>query len=496
MRIFACACLLLLAACDDTPPSGTQTLEAPTQPVFLNADGRELLAFIDQGRAAIRFLDLTAGTYQWGTHPYFPREVSLDATPIALHLVGSQLLALSASGQVFTLPTNSGGAQPFAVPAPASGAHAVALFDTFRVDSDCAVIALADGSRVEAAAATGCKEAGEGLVSASVNGATWLLRPSLTGVSQFAAVPFELRRVRGAIDGGYWCLSTDLRRLARLDGNGVELHRFGLTFDVMDLAEVSDDEGPLLALVGLGGVIVYLRPDGVAEAPNGSRVIDRIVALHGDASTLSVGRDSADELAGEDLIFVAGMSLGAATVTVTENAQAIAIVADAGAEIAAEEDLLVALTQGEQTCTARRNGAADFAVVDGACPLGAGVSAQFRSSGWNVFGGAAITPGQVFELGASMGSLNERRSLNLGGHIFSTSAVVTAPGAIAAGRGKTGAGSKVLSDGWLSAITTGTARTHFAEAPQPWLWVTSPSQDAVIQLPIKAVDFFSMLVFK
>jgi hypothetical protein len=494
--MLAFTALLLLAACEDTPPSGTQTLEAPTQPVFFTAQGRELLAFIDQGRGAVRFLDLTAGTYQWGTHPYFPREVSLDATPIALHLLGAELLAMSASGQVYTVPSIAGGALPFGLPEPAANAHPVALFDTVRVDSDCAVIALADGSRVETPAAVQCKAAGDGLVTATFNGSDRLLRPTLAGVVDFGATPFILRIVRGAADGGYWCLGADLRRLARLDGNGVELRRFGLTFDVMDLVEVSDDDGPLLALVGIGGVIVYLRPDGVAETPHGSRVMDRLVALRGDATTLSVRRAAAEELGGDDLLFVAGLELGSASVSVAASPDGVTLVAEAGAALAAEEDALVTLTQDQQICTARRAGGADYVVVDGTCPLGGGVQALFRSSGWNVFAGASITPDQTFEPSASSGSFNERRSLDFGGHTFSASAMVSASGAIAAGRGKTGAGSKVLSDGWLSAIATGTAVTHFAEAPQPWLWVTSPSQDAVIQLPIKAVDFFSMLVFK
>ena len=104
MRGWVLLALIGAMACEDTPPAGTRNLLAPSHPVFFEVGGQELLGFIDQGHDAVRLLDLTAGTYQWGTHPYFPRAVRLDDSVIDLAWSGSSLVALSASGQAYEVP--------------------------------------------------------------------------------------------------------------------------------------------------------------------------------------------------------------------------------------------------------------------------------------------------------------------------------------------------------------------------------------------------------
>ena len=59
-------------------------------------------------------------------------------------------------------------------------------------------------------------------------------------------------------------MSAERRRLVKLDAQGQELLRFATPFDVMDLVESEDDEGALLAVVGLDTGVLYLRPDGSA----------------------------------------------------------------------------------------------------------------------------------------------------------------------------------------------------------------------------------------
>ena len=66
-------------------------------------------------------------------------------------------------------------------------------------------------------------------------------------------------------------MSAERRRLVKLDAQGQELLRFATPFDVMDLVESEDDEGALLAVVGLDTGVLYLRPDGGAVGPFGAR---------------------------------------------------------------------------------------------------------------------------------------------------------------------------------------------------------------------------------
>ena len=129
MRGWVLLALIGAMACEDTPPAGTRNLLAPSQPVFFEVGGQELLGFIDQGHDAVRLLDLTAGTYQWGTHPYFPRAVRLDDSVIDLAWSGSSLVALSASGQAYEVPAELAAPTSLSLALPAAGAYPLGLVD-------------------------------------------------------------------------------------------------------------------------------------------------------------------------------------------------------------------------------------------------------------------------------------------------------------------------------------------------------------------------------
>ena len=57
-------------------------------------------------------------------------------------------------------------------------------------------------------------------------------------------------------------------------------------------------------------------------------------------------------------------------------------------------------------------------------------------------------------------------------------------------------GSLIFNDGWFSGVTAGTAKTNYSETTQTWLWLTSPSEDAVVQLPLKSIEYYQFLIFR
>ena len=63
-------------------------------------------------------------------------------------------------------------------------------------------------------------------------------------------------------------------------------------------------------------------------------------------------------------------------------------------------------------------------------------------------------------------------------------------------RGQTGLGSLIFNDGWFSGVTAATAKTNYSETTQTWLWLTSPSEDAVVQLPLKSIEYYQFLIFR
>ena len=212
-------CVLLAVGCEDTPPSGSHTLSAPTQPVFLRSGSTELLAFIDQGHDAVRVLDLTVGTYQWGQNPYFPREAAIAGSPIDLRMQGSDLVALSASGEAYVVPPLSGVPIALGLAAPVGGAHALGLVEhaagLARLDSDCSAINLSDGAGFAALEMGQCRPLGAGLFAGTNGTGEQVLQLGDGVVEILSAAPFAARAARRATGGGYWILSADLRRLAR-----------------------------------------------------------------------------------------------------------------------------------------------------------------------------------------------------------------------------------------------------------------------------------------
>ena len=261
MRLLCFASLAWMLACDDTPPSGSRTLSAPAAPVFFKVGSQELLAFIDQGNDAVRLLDLTAGTYQWGSNPYFPRAVTLDDSPIDLIALGEALFTLSASGQAYQVPINLDPPANVGLALPVAPTRALALVAVdnalLRLDSDCALVALSDRSRQAAADLSDCRYLGTGLVEVSTSAGDGLYRVSASGLVLVSELPFDLRLARPAGDGGFWLLSAGLRRLVRLDPTGLEVRRFVLPYEVTDLVETQDETGPLLSLVGLDRGVVF-----------------------------------------------------------------------------------------------------------------------------------------------------------------------------------------------------------------------------------------------
>ena len=122
--------------------------------------------------------------------------------------------------------------------------------------------------------------------------------------------------------------------------------------------------------------------------------------------------------------------------------------------------------------------------------------ATFKSSAWHLFAGTALEADASFALADSLGVVTETQELSLDAHTFTASQAAPNSGAIIGLRGQNGYGSTVLGDGWFSNITAASAKTNYAESEQVWLWLTSPSENAVIQMPVKASEYYSMLIFR
>ncbi len=504
MKPFFLVCAIaLVAGCDDTPPSGSQTLSSPTSPVFFKVGSQEYLAFIDQGHDAVRFLDLTVGTYQWGSNPYFPRAVMLDDSPIGLIAQGEALFALSASGQAYQVPMSLDPPASVGLGLPLAPARALALVAVdnalLRLDSDCSLVTLSDRSRQQSTELSACRYLGAGLVDGRATTGDDLYRVSASGLVRLSALPFDLRLARPALDGGYWLLSAGLRRLVRLDSTGQEVRRFVLPYEVMDLVETVDETGPLLNLIGLDRGVVYLREDGTSEAPHGSRVLSRPVPLQGSADGLRISRDLAETLVGRDLLAVGGIELGTVTVHVgsAQGREPNLMLLPAGPDPLPTEALpWVTLSKDELSCLGRLDAEGIFVPETQPCPEGEAVGATFNSSAWHLFAGLALEADANFTLADSLGAVTESAELSLDGHTFTATQAAPSSGAIIGLRGQNGFGSTVLGDGWFSSITAATAKTNYAETEQVWLWLTSPSENAVIQMPVKASEYYSMLIFR
>ncbi|MDE0883612.1 MAG: hypothetical protein OSB21_13550, partial [Myxococcota bacterium] len=158
-RFLSCVALTLLA-CEDAPPSGSGTLSTPTDPVYFKVGQSELLAFIDQGHEAVRLLDLSAGTYQWGDNPYFARAVTLDDSPVDVEVLGDELFALSASGQVFAVPSELASPVSLGLPLTSDSERSLALLHLgatlVRLDRNCTLTKLDDGLQIVDAQVTNC----------------------------------------------------------------------------------------------------------------------------------------------------------------------------------------------------------------------------------------------------------------------------------------------------------------------------------------------------
>ena len=494
--------LMLAVACEDAPPSGARNLLAPTHPTFLNVGGQELLAFIDQGHDAVRLLDLTGGTYQWGTNPYFPRAVRLDDAVIDLAWSGEALLAMSLSGQVFEVPVELAPPVGLALPDLAAGAHPVGLVSLdahmARLGSDCSLVAVSGAQPQAADGLDSCRRLGGSLVLAQADQGEVLARAAEAGLEVLGAAPVSPISAHAAADGGWWLVSAERRRLVKLDAQGEELLRFATPFDVMDLVESEDDEGALLAVVGLDTGVLYLRPDGGAVGPFGARSFTRPLALDGSADGFEVRRDEAD-LVGRDLLVVAAAALGSLTLTVAavDGAPEQRTLTPADGERLPDESLaFVTLTKEAASCNGRLNAQGVVVVGDGDCPDGEGVEAVFTSSAWHVYPGTSLAPGQVFEAQQSLGAAAAGEDLVIDGHILTATQASPASGAVVSLRGQTGLGSLIFNDGWFSGVTAATAKTNYSETTQTWLWLTSPSEDAVVQLPLKSIEYYQFLIFR
>jgi hypothetical protein len=501
MKRLLCFMAFSLLACEDAPPSGSGTLSTPTDPVYFKVGQNELLAFIDQGHEAVRFLDLSAGTYQWGENPYFARAVTFDDSPVDIEVLGEELFALSASGQVFAVPSELASPVSLGLPLTSGLERPLALLHLgatlLRLDRNCTLTRLADAVQIVSPQVTNCAALGAGLVLGDEGGVRQIYRLAESGLVAFAPESIALRSAHAAQDGGFWLLSSDLRRLLRIDASGLELRRFVAPYDVMDLVEIEDESGPLLCLAGLDRGVVYLRPDGVAEEPHGSRAFTRPVALRGSFEGLSVARDVAESLLGRDLLAVGGLQLGELQIeTQATDDGGLLLVAGEGVELPTEPRPWVTLVGGEAICTGRLAADGLFEGNLESCPVGDQVSASFLSAAWHLFPGTALEKDAQFLATESLGFFAEEQDLNLDGHLFSASVPASAEGAVVALRGKNGAGSSVLTDGWFGSITAATAKTNYAESEQVWLWLTSPSENAIVQMPVKAAEYYSMLIFR
>lgn len=500
MRWLVLISVMAAAACDDAPPAGTSNLAAPTQPVFLTSGDQELLAFIDQGHDAVRLLDLTAGTYQWGENPYFPRAVRFDDSPIDLAWTGDQLVALSASGQAYAVALELAPPVSLALAAVEASAHPLGLVSLgehwARLDSDCTLTALSGPVPTPVAGLSACQLLGDGYGVATQADQQVLVRASASGLVIVGTPPWVPVSAHAAADGGAWMLSSDRRRLLKVDDQGAELLRFVLPFTVMDLVETADDTGPLLALVGLNTGVLYLRADGVAEVPHGNRAFTRPIALAGSFSGLEVRRDEAEALVGRDLMLVGGLALGDRSLAVAAVEGGFSLTAAEGEALPDEALAWVDLTLDDQTCAGRMNAESVLVVETGECPVGDAVQARFLSSAWHAFTGTALAPNQIFDPAQSLGAVSVASELAIDGHVISATTPSTRTSAVVALRGQTGLGSTVLGDGWFSGITSAVAKTNYSDTAQPWLWLTSPSDDTVVQLPLKSSEYYQILLFR
>ena len=503
MRGWVLLALIGAMACEDTPPAGTRNLLAPSQPVFFEVGGQELLGFIDQGHDAVRLLDLTAGTYQWGTHPYFPRAVRLDDSVIDLAWSGSSLVALSASGQAYEVPAELAAPTSLSLALPAAGAYPLGLVDLganwARLDNDCSLAALGGAQPAAVDGLSACVLLGDALVHAMQAGESVLAQTTDAGLQVLGASPGHVVSAHAAADGGWWLVTSDRRRLVKIDAQGAEVHRFVLPFEAMDMVESSDADGPLLAVVGLNTGVLYLRADGTPEGPFGERTLTRPIALTGEFEGIEVRRDEEQSLAGRDLFLVGAASLGSATVTVAAvdgQDQQFTLTPAEGSSLPSESLAYATLSQGESSCSGRLDAQSVWVVATGTCPVGEGVSASFTSSAWHAFAGTALLADQTFDAQQSLGAAQVGTDLTLDGHVITATQAAGASLAVVALRGQTGLGSLVLSDGWFSGITAAAAKTNYSDTEQTWLWLTSSSENAVVQLPIKSNEYYQILIFR
>ena len=330
-------------------------------------------------------------------------------------------------------------------------------------------------------------------------GESVLAQTTDAGLQVLGASPGHVVSAHAAADGGWWLVTSDRRRLVKIDAQGAEVHRFVLPFEAMDVVESSDADGPLLAVVGLNTGVLYLRADGTPEGPFGERTLSRPIALTGEFEGIEVRRNEEQSLAGRDSFLVGAASLGAATVTVAAiDGQDQQFYADPcrgsvlAKRVARLCDVEPRREQLQRTfgCTKRVGG------CDRDVPGGRGRQRQLYQLGLARVCRHCLTCGSNLDAQQSLGAAQVGTDLTLDGHVITATQAAGASLAVVALRGQTGLGSLVLSDGWFSGITAAAAKTNYSDTEQTWLWLTSSSENAVVQLPIKSNEYYQILIFR
>jgi hypothetical protein len=497
MRLLTVVLAGCLVACDDAPPAGQTTLQAPHSPVFFGSGAAERLAFIDSGHSMIRFLDLAAGTYQYGNHPFFPRGVLLDDEPVALAAVAKALWALDAAGGVYTVSAALEGA--LRQPTPVGSGEPVALVEAGetvgRVDRDCGVALVDADQRIETSDST-CNLGAGRFVTGELLGAPQLWTVGADGLSDPVALPWHVSAISPDSAAGVWLLSASGLALLHLDAAGEIDRLFGLEREASSLALSEDVDGELLALAGLDGAIAYYRVDGSPLGDRQVRTPLRLAALAGAVDGLQVKLASDSSLVVGDYMLRATPLHGSGTATAAAGDDGVAL-ADRVLEGEAAVGDWVRVVSGEQSCSGRiatlTASEMTFVPTEGSCPAG-DVSFTTYAPVWAVYDGQTSFDPVALEEPA--GVVAPGASLTLGGVDFSVAEVPE----IGAGVGhlRVGAGLRTTldSDGWLSGITGALSQTFYGEATVPWLWVTVPTQAALYQLPVAAQQTFDMVIFR
>jgi hypothetical protein len=484
-------------ACEDTPPAGQTTLQAPHSPVFFRSGAVERLAFIDSGHSMIRFLDLDAGTYQYGGHPFFPRGVLLNDEPIALTAIGETLFALDAAGQIYTVSAALEGALP--QPAPPTTAEVVGLVQlgeiAGRIESDCGLAPVGAADRLITGEST-CSLAHGAFVAGELGGSPQLWPVDEAGLGAPIALPWPASAMTGDGDGGVWLLSLTGLAVLHIDAAGTVVTRFGLERPAASLAITQDSTGQLLALAGLDGAIAYTRADGGTLGDRLARTPLHLARLAGSIDVLGAKPAIDGSLAVGDYILRATPERASGSAIVGFSEDAI-LVSDLNLDGAAEVGDWVRLATDESSCDGRVSGLTETELtldgVDGICPSGA-VSIIAYAPVWAVYDGQKVLDETALQ--APAGLIAPDAPLSLGGVEFSTEEVPTINLGTAHLRVGAGLRTTLDSDGWLSGITAAVTTTFYGSEPSPWLWVTVPTQAALYQLPVAAQQTFDMVIFR